>query len=120
LVLFFADSFSAINDRSWLGYRFYKQKKSLNIFGESNPLRPPEETAKERLAKLKELNLPGQGRIKEYYIMLSEIYRQYLEGRFQLPVIDRTTGELYLEMREAEIDKKICQAVKIFWNNVIW
>lgn len=99
---------------AFLGYRYYRQRKALDILKENTPSRPPEEIARERLAKLKELNLPAQARVKEYYIILSEIVRQYLAARFRIPVIDRTTNELYLEMRETNIDKKHCQSVKSF------
>ncbi|MFH1259422.1 MAG: hypothetical protein ABII74_06400 [Elusimicrobiota bacterium] len=96
------------------GYKFYQQRKLLDILADSGSFRPPEEIARERLAKLKETDLLAQEKIKEYYIILAEIVRKYLEARYRIPVIDRTTSELYWEMREAKVDKKHSQLVKGF------
>ncbi|MFC1480537.1 hypothetical protein ACFL5Y_03735 [Candidatus Omnitrophota bacterium] len=39
------------------------------------------------------MDLPGQGRIKEYYVRLSDIVRHYLEDRFSFRAPEMTTEE---------------------------
>lgn len=57
------------------------------------PPKPAEEVAYERLAHLKTEDLPGKGRVKEYYIELSDIIREYIENRFALRAPEMTTEE---------------------------
>ncbi|MEI6634128.1 MAG: hypothetical protein WCP22_09970 [Chlamydiota bacterium] len=61
------------------------------------PLRPPHEVAHDELRRLKAMNLPLSGRVKEYYIRLSGIARRYIEARFGLRAPDRTTEEFLAE-----------------------
>jgi len=60
------------------------------------PPRPAHEIAYDDLRDLKMRGLPGQGRIKEYYIALSFIVRQYLENRFALRAPEMTTEEFLI------------------------
>ena len=101
---------------SGLGYLLYRQKKEVSFFGEDKkkPL-PPHELAYERLEKLEAMGLIEQGKIKEYYIILSEIVRRYLEDRYKIPVLDRTTNELYRYLRQdTDMDRKHCSLLKEF------
>jgi hypothetical protein len=56
--------------------------------------RPPEVTALERLDGLLAAGLPEKGRLKEYYVVLSEVLRGYLEDRYLVPALEMTTAEL--------------------------
>jgi hypothetical protein len=82
----------------YLIYRYIKSRNIAKVMEKAEPLRPPHETAFERLAKLKELKLPEEGKVREHYYILSEIIREYLEARFELPVVERTTAEAYKEL----------------------
>jgi len=42
------------------------------------------------------------GKIKEFYIALSEIVRAYIEGAFQTPALERTTNELMRDLRRVQ------------------
>jgi hypothetical protein len=98
-----------------LAYYLYEKRKREEIFTRSDSSRPADEVAYERLDKLEELDLIKQGRVKEYYIILSEIIRRYIEQRYSISVLDRTTNELYRQLRRVpEIDKKHCSAIKDF------
>lgn len=98
-----------------IGYYYYQSRKKIEIFVHSDLTRPADEVAYEQLEKLKNLDLVSQGKIKEYYIILSEIIRKYLQQRYSIPVLDRTTNELYHELRDNnEIDKKHCTLIKEF------
>ncbi|MFH1824649.1 MAG: BatD family protein [Candidatus Firestonebacteria bacterium] len=86
----------------YLLIRYLKNRNLSKIMKEIEPDRPPHEIAYERLKKLGELGLFKEGKIKEYYIILSEIIRSYLESRFKIPIIERTTLEAYKEMKESK------------------
>ncbi len=62
---------------------------------------PPWQTALERLADLKKNNLPQEGKIKEFYTQLSDILRQYVEGRFQIKATEMTTPEFLWQLKVA-------------------
>ncbi|OGS45097.1 MAG: hypothetical protein A2539_05870 [Elusimicrobia bacterium RIFOXYD2_FULL_34_15] len=98
----------------FLGYHYYKNREIKGFFTKQEPSKTADEIALEQLEKLKNMNLIEEGKIKEYYIILSEIIRRYMEGRYKIEVLDRTTGELYWEMKNAKIDKKVVSQVKEF------
>jgi hypothetical protein len=54
---------------------------------------PAWQTALERLRGLREADLPGQGRMKDYYSELSDIVRHYIEDRFDIHAAEMTTEE---------------------------
>ena len=56
--------------------------------------------ALDRLRDLRQTDLPGQGRIKEYYSELSDIVRHYIEGRFDIHAAEMTTEEFLAHVRE--------------------
>jgi len=66
------------------------------------PPKPPHIIAYEALRDLKMRGLITQGRIKEYYINLSDIARHYLERRFRLRAPEMTTEEFLEEARRRE------------------
>jgi ribosomal protein S3AE len=43
--------------------------------------------------------------IKEYYIRLSDIIRTYIENRYRIFAMDRTTWELFQEMKSKKIER---------------
>jgi len=57
------------------------------------PPKPAYLIAYEALEELKRLNLPAVGKIKEYYTMLSDIVRRYLESQFDIHAPEMTTEE---------------------------
>lgn len=83
-----------------VGIAWYSKKAGL-LGGAKNlePIRPPEDVARERLKSLKESDLLAQGNFKAYYIELTDILRHYLEGRYSISAPDRTTAELMKELK---------------------
>jgi hypothetical protein len=57
-------------------------------------------------------NLLSDGFIKEFYIEISEIIRRYIEGRFFIPALEETSGEILRELMNQDIDKEIQYKVK--------
>jgi hypothetical protein len=88
-----------------VAFLFSRRKK---IF--SAPDKPPKsahEIAYEQLDELKGRNLPGQGKIKEYYSEVSDIVRHYLENRFALNAPDETTEEFLIHVRDYSTLKQV-------------
>lgn len=76
------------------GIWWYARRTGLIQARPIEPPRPPAEIARERLAALRASGLLALGQYKNYYSDLTEITRRYLEGRFALEAMDRTTSEL--------------------------
>jgi hypothetical protein len=56
--------------------------------------RQPHEVALDGLASIEGLRLPEQGRFKEHYTVVSDTVRVYVERRYGVPALERTTGEI--------------------------
>ncbi|MGQ0508707.1 MAG: BatD family protein [Myxococcaceae bacterium] len=61
------------------------------------PVHPLHVRTREALDALRNQNLPGQGKVREFYFRLSEILRGYLADRFAFEALECTSSEL-LEM----------------------
>jgi hypothetical protein len=59
---------------------------------------PPHELALAALHELESGELVEKGRFADYYLQLTEIAKGYLEGRFGVEALDRTTEEIRLEL----------------------
>ncbi len=86
---------------SYFLYRKYVVKKSHKE--ESLPLLPPEEEAHKSIDELIKLNLLHEGKIKDFYIALSDIVRRYVERRFTIMTFEKTTDEIIYQMRQKDI-----------------
>jgi hypothetical protein len=58
------------------------------------PVETPQERAMRLLNELEQQQLWQGGRIKEYYVQLTDILRSYIEERFHTPALELTTDEL--------------------------
>ncbi len=87
---------------------YYQRRKKLAAAAgiTCEPPQPPEAAARQRLKILQDSDLLAGGESKVYYIELSDILRRYLEGRFNLPAIDRTTHEMAREMKSTGIKRQ--------------
>jgi hypothetical protein len=71
----------------WL---YLRRKKKLAAV----PAKPAHLLALEELEQLNRDQLIEKGIVREYYFRLSEIFRRYIERRFHIPAVERTTEEL--------------------------
>ncbi|NIR47832.1 protein BatD [candidate division KSB1 bacterium] len=86
-------------------YIWRRKRAGKGILPEKvEPPRPAHEVALEELNALKDSTLLAEGRVKEYYIRVSEIIRHYIEGRYFIVALELTTTELIENLRSAEID----------------
>ena len=76
--------------------------------------KPAWEVAYSELNELKESDLLKKKLIKQFYIILSEIIRKYIQRRFQIVALDRTTTEIKQELKGIKIDSKIIEQIHQF------
>lgn len=88
-----------------IAYIIYRRKKSGKriIPIREEPPRPPHEIALEALQTLKESDFLESGQIKEYYIQISEIIRQYIGGRYFVVAMEMTTTEVLSGLKKEEL-----------------
>jgi hypothetical protein len=78
-----------------------------------SPSLPPHEVA---YKKLEELQV-REGKIKEFYIELSDIIRRYLEARYKVPAPTSTTLELYRELKAKKIGYMYLDLIRCFFSS---
>jgi hypothetical protein len=66
------------------------------------PRKSPEEIAREALDRLLAENLPARGLIKEFYLRLTGIVRQYVEDTTGIRAPEQTTEEFLRDMRSRQ------------------
>lgn len=91
-----------------------KKLRKKRVVTEVDPLSSltPEERALSRLARLESADLIASGQVKQFYILLSEIVRQYLQERCGFSALDQTTKEILRELRSRKIKTQNMETVK--------
>ena len=91
-----------------VSYILYRRKKAgMSLLpSKEAPPRPPHEVAFERLDALKASDLLARGEIKLYYIEVSEIIRQYVEGRYYIVAMEMTTTEVLEGLAGADVSEE--------------
>ncbi|MBO7300542.1 MAG: hypothetical protein J6U53_03940, partial [Tidjanibacter sp.] len=80
--------------------------RKRGIMESVKPKEPAHIVAIRSLETLSNQKLWQNGRIKEYYSRLTEILREYLEGRFGVMAMEMTTEEIVVAMKGVAITKK--------------
>jgi len=83
----------------------------------SGPPRPAEELAWEAIHRLEDTDLIAQGNVKEFYFRLSEILRAYLERRYGMSALDRTSSELLSDFRRRNFTLTLVNLCRAFFDN---
>lgn len=92
--------------------KYLKKKRQKGEAPAPTVLKTIEEEALEALASLKGKGLAEKGLFKQYYIELSDILRRYIERRLNILTFDRTTWEIYMEMRQRRVNQEWIDAIK--------
>ena len=96
-------------------YFWRRKKKGKELFPRKvEPPRPAHEIALEDLNALKESSLLAEGKVKEFYIKISEIIRRYIEGRYFIIALEMTTFDLIENLSAAEIEPTNVQMIQEF------
>ena len=84
-----------------------------NRFGDASatdvptePLRPAEEVALEKLDAIREQKIWQSGQVKEYHTQLTDVVREYIARRFEVSSTEQTSDETLRAMRGLLSDKK--------------
>ncbi len=87
----------------WLVYYFIKKRREKGyLFSPPPPPRPAHEIALEELEKLFATDLLQKKQFKAFFSRLSEIIRIYLEGRYFIAALEKTTAEIMRELKRQE------------------
>jgi len=93
-----------------VGALFYIWRRKRAVKGllpeKIEPPRPAHEFTLEELTALKESSLLQEGKVKEFYIRISEVIRRYIEGRYFIVAMELTTFELLENLRSSEISEE--------------
>ena len=77
----------------------YKKKKNKEVRTMVNNVLPPGIQALEMLKKMDTKKYLSNGKIKEYYTELSDIFRYYLEGQYTIEAMESITSEIIESLR---------------------
>ena len=65
-----------------------------------------------RLNRLFDSDLLKKGKVKEYFLELSEILRRYFEKRFEILAVESTTAEVLKDLNKKEIPSALLEKVR--------
>lgn len=69
--------------------------------------RLPHEVALDGLAFIEAMHLPEQGRFKEHTTLVSDTVRVYVERRYDIPALERTTGEIRPDLKRTDMSPEV-------------
>lgn len=88
---------------AWFTYYFIKKRREKGyLFSPPPPPRPAHEIALEELEELFASDFIQKGLFKPFFSRLSEIMRIYLEGRYFIAALEKTTAEIMKAVRHTE------------------
>jgi hypothetical protein len=96
LWLIVAPACSAIGFFLW---RYWKKKRRVPESASPEQLRDALDLAEADLRDLLARGLPGRGKTKQFYILLSEIIKRILEAAYEIHTAERTTLEITDSLR---------------------
>ncbi len=91
-------------------YWFYYRKKKQQPIDEKYTL-PPHVWALKELDKLQQQKLWQNGDVKNYYSSLTDIARTYIELRYKIPAMEKTTDELMASMHKGVLKQSLKTAL---------
>lgn len=92
--------------------RLRSGKGILSVF--EKPPRPPHEIAMERLEALLNSSLLADGKVKEFYIEISDIIRHYIEGRYFVVALEMTTAQLVHNLEAGKVETENIEIIHQF------
>ena len=90
-----------------LYFYFKKRKKPEEAVVRPKPKEAPHVIAFRGLEKLKEEHLWQSGQLKAYHSRLTDIVREYIEHRFQIHTLERTSDEILTSFKNTGLDQKV-------------
>jgi len=93
------------------GVIVWRTRRRRKVFVDN---RLPHEVALDSLTLVEGLRLPEQGRFKEHYTLVSDTVRTYVERRYGIPALERTTGEIRPDLARIELSSEVTAALIAF------
>lgn len=75
-----------------------RRRKKAPAAAAPEPELPPDYVALRDLEAIERLNLVEKGELKRHYTLVVDVVRHYLKKRYGIPVMDRTTEEILLDL----------------------
>lgn len=88
-----------------------KKQKDESISEEKKAVIPAHLTAFERLEELRAKKLWQEGKVKPYYTELTNIFREYLEKRYDIPALEATTDEIMIGLKRKAIHQNVIEQI---------
>jgi hypothetical protein len=93
-------------------YRYIKYKKeNKDFFGHAIVKDPPHIVALKELEKLRNQKLWQNGKQKQFYTIITDTLRSYIENRFSVSAMEKTSGEILNELEEQKIEARAYKAL---------
>lgn len=86
---------------------YQRIRKKQNPGEEAKPALSPEQEAFFNLNQLFDSDLIRRNKIKEYYLRLSEILRNYFERRYSILAVEFTTDEILKALKDKDIPREL-------------
>jgi hypothetical protein len=93
-------------------YYLRKRKKGESLLSFSKPKRPAHEEALLALEELRNKKLWQSNKVKEYYVELTEITRNYIEKRYGVIALEMTTDEIISALTPFSIKDELKKKLK--------
>ncbi len=90
-----------------LFFYFKKRKKPEEVVVRAAPKEAPHVIAFRALDQLKEEHLWQAGELKAYYSRLTDIVREYIEHRYQIHTLERTSDEILTSIQNAGLQQNM-------------
>jgi hypothetical protein len=91
----------------WL-YRRWRRRETPDI---PKPELPPDFVALQRLDEIERMNLIEKGDLKRHYTLVIDAIRMYVEKRFGVFAMDRTTEEILLDLKRRRTEVEGLEAI---------
>ncbi|MEO6169017.1 MAG: hypothetical protein ABIO46_04140 [Chitinophagales bacterium] len=93
------------------GWYFLVEKRSRRklIITKPGDLRLPHEKAFDSIRELEELKPWEQNQVKDYYVKITQVLREYIETGLDLPALENTTQEIIASLQSRSLDKGLLQ-----------
>jgi hypothetical protein len=81
----------------------WKRRKRVPVVEAPPPELPADYVALKALAEIESMKLLGEGQFKKYYTLVVDALRHYLERRFGIQTMDRTTDEILFDLGDRRL-----------------
>ena len=96
----------------WYWRKHHKSKVDADGNVVRGPVIPPYDKAVSDLKRLREEKIWQSGKVKEYFSVLTDIAREYIEGQFGVNAVEMTTDDILNEVKPLHFDKETYDKLK--------